>query len=181
MHRTLLAAVAIGLVCPELASAGCCGVTRPQTLRQRLAEAQVATLVTVTRCFDAATGDGSITELKVDKVLKAHAALGDQKVIHIPRKLEVDPKNPQQFLVLFDVGKNGKLDAWAGIPAKTPELMKYAGKAVALDPKDQPAQLQFFFNHLESADAEVAIDAWLELERTERADLLKAALRNSRA
>ena len=183
MNRlVLLATLVAAAALPSAGRAGCCGTTHPpQTLRQYLPQAPLVIAVTVTRCFEAANGgDSFITEMKVDQVLKAHAALGKQKVIHIPRQVEVDPKKPLRLLVLFDVGKDGKLDPFAGIPIQSPDLVDYVAKALALDPKDKPAQLQFFFAHLETADPVLAADAWQELENADRKDLIKAASRFSR-
>src|SRR5947209_7107357 len=180
MRPALVAVIAfsLGLIGVVPVEGGCCsGLSMQQpTMRQRVAEAQLVTVLTPTRCFEAANGgDSFITELKVDQVVKAHAALGKQKVIQIPRKLEVDPKKPAQFLVMFDVGKDGKLDAFSGIPIKSPDVVTYVSKAMALDPKDVPAQMAFFAQYLEHADNEIALDAWRELENADPKVLLKAA------
>jgi hypothetical protein len=185
MRPGFAAVIAVGLCLVGVApvEGGCCsGLSMQQpTMRQQIAQAPLVTVMTPTRCFEAANGDNSfITELKVDQVIKAHAALGKQKQIQIARKLDVDPRKPAQFLVLFDVSKDGKLDPFVGIPIKSPDVVTYVSKAMVLDAKDVPAQLDFFSQYLEHADNEIALDAWRELEYADPKVLRKAAAKFSR-
>src|SRR5437870_488293 len=62
---------------------------------------------------------GGATDLKIEAVVRPHAALGDRKVVEIPRYLPAnDPKDPPKYLIFCDVF-NGKLDMYRGVPVKS--------------------------------------------------------------
>jgi hypothetical protein len=188
MRPAFLAAVALGLVfvSPVLAQKyERCGNDfdfrrRPETFRQRIADAQLVTVLTAARCFPSANGDDRfITEFTIDQVVKPHPAFGKQKVMQLPFGNTIDPKKPLRMLVFF-VAKDGELIPYSKIMIDSPKLLTYVSRARRLDPKDTPAQLQFFFAHLENADPEIAEDAWLELHYADQKELIKAAASFSR-
>src|SRR5262249_45002121 len=75
-----------------------------------------------------------------------------------------DPKNPPKVLVFCDVFNN-KLDVYRGVPCRSEAVVKYVEGALALDPKDRSAALQYFFKYLEHEDKPIAEDAFLEFAK----------------
>jgi hypothetical protein len=112
------------------------------------------------------------TELRIADVLREDPALGGRKAIDLGRYLPDDPKT--RFLVFCDVFK-GKLDPYRGVPLKGDAAADYVRKAIALDPKDTTANLQFFFRYLEHPDAEVARDAFAEFAKAGDQDVARVA------
>jgi hypothetical protein len=105
------------------------------------------------------------TELTIDTVLRSDPAVAGKKTLDLGRYLPIsDPKDPPHFLVFCDVGKD-KIDAYRGVPIRTAEGLDYVKKALALDPKDPAADLDFYFRYLENPDKEIAFDAFLEFVR----------------
>ncbi len=105
------------------------------------------------------------TELTVESVLRPDPVLAGRKVLDLGRYLPVsDPKNPPRFLVFCDVIKD-KVDAYRGVPIRSAEGLDYFKKALALDPNDPGANLDFYFHYLEHPDKEIAFDAYLEFAR----------------
>jgi hypothetical protein len=137
-----------------------CGflATKTPTIRQ---DAALANMVLYGKLANArVTADGGVTELYIDKVLKSHPFLGDQKVIKIPRYVTIDPKDPY-FVLFVDVLK-GKLDPYRGIVAKSPAVVEYVQKVLALDGRDRTKTLLFYFDYLDHKDAEISNDAFRE-------------------
>lgn len=148
---------------PALACSLCGG--NPQTtlsLRQDIAQAKMVLYGTLANPKLNPGGTGGSTDLVIDRIIKNDPYLNGKKVIQLPRYVPVaDPKNPPKFLVFCDL-VNGKLDAYRGTPVKSPAIVDYLKGATALDPKDQPAKLLYFFRFLDHADPDISNDAFLE-------------------
>jgi hypothetical protein len=117
------------------------------------------------------------TDLRITEVLRSAPELKDKKVITVKQFLPVtDAKNPPRYLVFCDIDKD-EFDPFRGVPIKSGDAVKYARKAIALDPKDTAGNLLFFFNYLDHADPEVAHDAFLEFAKASDRDLSGVARR----
>ncbi len=146
-------------------------IAKPSTFRDEAKNAAVLVVATLT------ASAGEKAEFAVDAVLRDHAALKDKKKLVLEREIPFpDKKNPPRFLIFIDVHK-GKLDPYRGIVLTQARAAEYVRKALALDPKDAPAALAFFFKHLADADPQVASDALAEFQTAEDADIVKAAPR----
>ncbi len=170
MARRIVAAVAItasllALPCPALPCSLCPG-QKAQTLRQEAALAKVVlygSLANPRLKVNDALGGGT-TDLHVETVLKSDPALADRKVVELQRYLPVDPKMPARFLVFCGV-VGGKLDAYRGIPVKSPALVDYLRGAITRDAPHRPPDLEYFFTQLDHRDPDVAQDAFLEFAK----------------
>jgi hypothetical protein len=106
-----------------------------------------------------------VTDLQVEGVLKSHPALPQGKVTSLGRYIPVqDPKKPPRYL-LFCEFCQGRLVPYRGILLTSDALVKYLQGSLQLDPKKPGDALRFYHRHLESPDAEVAQDAYTELDR----------------
>jgi hypothetical protein len=120
-------------------------------------------------------GGSGVTDFHITDVLRKDDWLAGKKVVELPRYLAVsDAKNPPRFLIFCDVFKD-RPDPYRGVPIKSVESIEYVKKAMALDPRDRPRCLAFFFNYLENADAEVARDAFLEFAKASDVEIGLAA------
>ena len=154
------------LVLAPRPAAGCslCGGSLQQapTLRQEAAQptARMILFGPVENARGAAT-----TELTIESVLRPDPVAAGKKTLDLGRYLPVaDPKNPPRFLVFCDVIKD-KVDAYRGVPIRSADGLEYIKKALALDPSDPGANLDFYFHYLEHPDKEIAFDAYLEFAR----------------
>jgi hypothetical protein len=126
-----------------------------------------------------ATGGGGTTEFNITATLKSDPALGDKKMLELPRYLPVsDPKDPPRFLLFCDVYK-GKLDFFRGTSVKSAGAVDYVKGALALDPKDRPRVLRYYFDFLENPDKEIANDAFLEFAKASDVELGQVAAKLS--
>src|SRR4051794_31674869 len=159
-----LAVIALSLAPAARACVLCSGGGNSQTLRQQAATAKLILYGTLAnpRLAAAAPGaaGGGTTDLVIDSALKSDPFLGGRKVVTINRYVPVDPKAPPKFLLFCDV-LNGQLDAYAGIPVRSPALVEYLKGALAIDPKDRVRSLQQAFGYLDSPDPGAAADAYL--------------------
>lgn len=121
-------------------------------------------------------GTGGTTDLNIERVLKNDPFIVGKKTVTLSRFIPTDPKEPPKFLVLCDIF-NGKLDAYRGVPIKSPALVDYLKGAMELDPKDRPAALLYFFRYLDHADREVANDAYLEFAKATDQEIGQVARR----
>lgn len=142
------------------------------TVREDAGLAKLVLFGSLANARIAADGSGA-TDLQIETILKKDPILGDRKVLTLPRYVPVDAKNPPKFLVFCDV-INGQIDAYRGSPAKTGAVVDYLKGAAALPP-DRTKQLQYFFQFLDSADDDVALDAYMEFAKTPDADVAQAA------
>jgi hypothetical protein len=135
---------------------------RLQTFRQ---EARTSKFVVVGTLTNARlVGDNGYTDLAVETVVKDDPALGKRKTVTLPRWTPLDPKKPSKMMVFFDV-YDGKLDPYRGITLRSTGAADYLKGALQLDDRDRVASLVYFFKYLDSADPDVAADAFLEFAK----------------
>lgn len=146
--------------------------SRP-TLRMQYAQSKAVLYGTLKNPrFDPKTDDG-FTDLHVSTVLKDDKARGAQKVLTLRSYLPVIGDTPAEY-VAFCTVNGGKLDAVNGVSA-TAAVVEYLKGAAKVDSADAPTRLAYFFDHLGSADATVAADAFVEFARAADADIAKSA------
>jgi hypothetical protein len=146
-----------------------------KTFREDAALSKILVYGTITSSKPGATGAGGSSEFRIATTLKSDAALGEKKVLQLPRYLPVtDPKDPPRILLFGDVYK-GELDFFRGTSLKSADAVDYVKGALALDPKDRPAVLRYYFAFLENADKEIANDAFLEFAKASDVELGQAA------
>ena len=174
MRFPLIVAMLVFLDAPVSACTFCSGPIRAQpTLRSRYSVAKIVAQGTLKNPrFDPQT-DRGYTDFHFGAILKDHPARGQSKTITLPKYLPVIGDTPPDYLLFCDV-IDGKLDALPGMPSR-PALVDYLKAAAAITDDDPAKKLGFFFKHLDSADASVAADAFLEFARASDAEILKAA------
>ncbi len=133
------------------------------TLRQDVGLSKLVLYGTLTSSRLDGTGGGT-TEMAVERILKNDPFLTGKKTVILSRYVPVDPKAPPKYVVFCDIFKD-KLDAFRGIPVKSPALADYLKGAIDLDPKDRPAALLYFFRYLDHAEQVIANDAYLEFAK----------------
>jgi hypothetical protein len=174
MNRLLLAAAFLLLAAEAKACTFCNGSLRSQaTLRMRYAAAKIVAQGTLKNPrFDPAT-DRGYTDFHFGTVLKDDPARKNAKSLTLPQYLPVIGDTPPDYVLFCDV-VDGKLQPQPGLAVR-PAVVEYLNAAAALDPKDPAKSLAFFFKHLDSADAAISADAFLEFARASDAEILKAA------
>ncbi len=109
--------------------------------------------------------DGT-TDFQIEKVLKPNEFLKTVKDnrITLPRYVP-QPKN--KFLIFVDIYK-GNLDPYRGVevPANS-DLVKYLEGATKLKDRPQGERLRYCFDFLNSADFDVAMDAYREFAKAD--------------
>ncbi len=109
--------------------------------------------------------DGS-TDFVIDKVLKPHDYLKGVKnnTVTLPRNVQF-AKN--KFVVFIDVYK-GTLDPYRGIEVQpNSDLLKYLEGAVKHQSSPPAERLRYCFDYLNSADFDVAMDAYREFAKAD--------------
>ena len=159
---------------PVAACPGCSGEVRARlTLRLQFAQAKAVIHGQLKNPrFDPKTDEG-FTDLQATTILKDDPARNGQGVLVLRSYLPVVGNTPTDFLVFCGVS-DGKLDPTTGIPCTLP-LIEYLKAAAKLEDKDPVAKLGFFFKHLDSAEATIAADAFVEFARSSDVDIIKAA------
>src|SRR5262249_36601458 len=115
------------------------------------------------------------TDIKILARLRVDPILGNRDTITVPRYVPGDPKNPPKYLVFCDVF-DGKIDPYLGLPARTPKVVDYLSGAMKLDLKDRSkALLNYYQYFLDSDDADVAFDAFLEFVKSSDEDIGRIA------
>jgi hypothetical protein len=82
------------------------------------------------------------------------------KVVRLPRKIPVDPKN-NRFLIFFDVFQ-GKIDPYFGTPVTSPAVIDYVQEVASIIPTDRIGILSHAFRYLDHPDSAIAADALRE-------------------
>jgi hypothetical protein len=107
------------------------------------------------------------TDLVLEAVVKKNDALdkmtktvGGSKAVTLPKYLDPATVGQAKFLVFCYVFK-GKLDPYRGM-AMTPDCVAYLQGVQDVKDKKPGERLKFFFNYLDSADPEIAMDAFKE-------------------
>jgi hypothetical protein len=118
--------------------------------------------------------DGT-TDFTIEQVLKSNDIIKNKKMITLPRYLPNPKKN--QFVVFCDVYK-GAIDPYRGVEVQPhSDLVKYLTGAMALKEKSSTERLRYCFDYLNSAEFDVAIDAYREFAKAdykEYKDMAKA-------
>lgn len=174
-YRSLLAiAILLAAITESRACTFCSGPIRSQpTLRMRYATAKVVAHGTLKNPrFDPNT-DRGFTDFHFGTLLKDDPVRKNAKSLTLPQYLPVIGDTPPDYLLFCEV-IDGKLEPQPGL-ASRPAIVEYLKAAAALDPKDLAKCLAFFYSHLDSADATVSADAFLEFARASDAEILKAA------
>jgi hypothetical protein len=117
---------------------------------------------------------GGFTDLTIEGVVKTDAYLTDRRSITIGRYIPVDAKKPPRFLVFCDI-VNGRLDTYRGVPVKSDAVVGYLKGAMAIPEKERVKALLYYYQHLDSVDADVASDAFLEFAKAADQDVGEAA------
>jgi hypothetical protein len=174
---SLAAAVAVLAAGPRPARpCSLCGANFQQAPTWRQEGAQPTARVIVIGVPRDRPGVAAASDLHLTEVLRNDPILAGRKVIELSRYVPNDDKNPTRFLVFCDVFRE-KLDPFRGIPLKSDAAAEYARKVLKLDPKDTTNNLLFFFRYLESADPEVARDAFLEFAKATDPEIARVAPR----
>lgn len=169
-----LVAVVLLVPSPARACTFCDGSFRTrQTLRLFFAEAKLVLHGQLKNPrFDPATDNGT-TDLHVTSVLKDDPARKSRAVLMLPRYLPVIGDTPPDYLLFCSVVE-GTIDPTFGVSAP-PAVVEYLKAASALSDADPVKKLGFYFKHLDSADATIANDAFLEFARAADAEIMKSA------
>ncbi|HEY7422976.1 MAG TPA: hypothetical protein VH682_01825, partial [Gemmataceae bacterium] len=154
-----------------------CGASLRQapTFRQEAALETARVIIIGTAENPRGNGITGTTDLRITDVLRSDPALEGKKVIPVKRFLPIDdPKNPPRYLVFCDIFKD-EFDPFRGVPLKSADSVEYARKIMKLDAKDVSGNLLFFFRYLESPDAEIARDAFLEFAKASDQEIARVA------
>jgi hypothetical protein len=160
-------------------AARCCPFCSQDKIPTLAGDYNQALMVLVGSFTNAKLAEGT-TDFVIEKVLKSNAFLdGDKvrkvdgkKVITLPRYL---PQAKSKFVIFCDVYKD-MIDPYRGIEIQQgSDVVPYLTGAVKL--KDQPlgARLRYSFDHLNSPDLEVAMDAYRDFARTDYKDYMAMA------
>jgi hypothetical protein len=165
----LFLAVMLSLVA-VLPSPGCpfCSENTGPTLVGDFSQASMVLYGSFTNPKIGANGLDGTTDFVIDKVLKPHEALKGIKNSTVTLPRHVLAKN--KFVVFIDVYK-GNLDPYRGVEVQAnSELVKYLEGAVKLEKSSPPERLRFAFDFLNSADFDVAMDAYREFAKADYKD-----------
>ena len=121
--------------------------------------------------LDGNTGAGT-TELRIDKRVKDDPRLKGINVFILPRYLTVlSPKEPPRFIALLD----DKLQCIGGRADYSPALLDFLAASEAVKGKPRNEKLAHFAKYLDSADASVAEEAFMQFAQASDREVLDAA------
>jgi hypothetical protein len=160
--------VAVGVAVGAVTASACpfCSEERGPTLVGDFNQAAMVLLGTFSNPMLGKGGieDGT-TDFAIEKVIKANDIVKDKKMLTLPRYLPNAKKN--QFVIFCDVYK-GNIDPYRGVEIQPgSDLVKYLTGAVALQSKSAPERLRYCFDFLNSAEFDVAIDAYREFAKAD--------------
>jgi len=163
-----LAAVLPSGACPF------CSEERGPTLAGDFAQASIVLYGSFTNAKLGAGGLDGTTDFQIEKVLKSHEHLKGikDKKVTLPRYV---PQAKNKFLVFVEVYK-GNLDPYRGVEVQAnSDLVPYLEGAIKL--KDAPAgdRLRYCFDYLNSADFDVAMDAYREYAKADYKEYMEMA------
>jgi len=146
------------------------------TLRQEAAQAKLIVCGPLTnpRLDPDNPVRGGMTDLTIEQIVKSDPWLKDRKFITLPRYVFVDAKNPPRYLIFCDVFKD-KFDPYRGDPIKGDALIPYLKGVIALEGKGPVPLLKYCFQHLDSPDESIAVDAFLEFAKASDQDVSAVA------
>ncbi len=150
-----------------LSSSACpfCSEERGPTL---VGDFNQATMVLVGTFSNPMLGKGGLedgtTDFNIEQVLKSNDIIKNKKIITLPRYL---PDKKNKFVVFCDVYK-GNIDPYRGVEVQpNSDLVKYLTGAVAHKEKNSAERLRYCFDFLNSAEFDVAIDAYREFAKAD--------------
>jgi hypothetical protein len=178
----VLAGTALLLAAPPARPCSLCNPNALQsaTYRQDLAQSRIIVYGAVTRSrllpgVGPADAGKGVSEFQIKSVLKSDPWLGKKATLEIPRYVPVaDPNDPPKYLLFCDVVKDG-LDVFRGAPVKSEAAAAYVKGLLEAQDKGTAAVLGHCFNYLESADKELAADAYLEFAKASDGDIAGVA------
>ncbi len=151
---------AAGLTCPF------CSEERGPTLVGDFTQASMVLVGTFSNPVPGPGGTGT-TDFTIESVLKSNDIIKDKKVFSIPKFIP-DLKN--KVVLYCDVYK-GDIDPYRAVEVqKGSDLVKYLTGAMALKEKTPNERLRYCFDFLNSAEFEVAIDAYREFAKADYSD-----------
>src|SRR5262249_1169082 len=119
------------------------------------------------------------TDFHILGVLRSDPALKDRKVLELPVYVPVvAPKNPPRFLILCDVVK-GKIEPFRAVKVESQAAVDYFKGVMALNDKDHPKALEFFFRYLDHPDEQISQDAFWEFDKADHQTMRAVAKRLS--
>jgi hypothetical protein len=157
----------------------CCPFCSQDKIPTLAGDYNQALMVLVGNFTNAKVADGT-TDFVIDQVLKPHEFLKGPKVKTVNGKQVITvnkflPDIKNQFVLFCDVFKD-QIDPYRGVEVqKGSDLVGYLKGAAKL--KDAPLgdRLRYSFNHLNSPEFEVAMDAYREFARTDYRDYMEMA------
>src|SRR5262245_21460694 len=177
MMRKLIACFALAAAWAWQSTAGSacpfCSEERGPTL---VGDFNQATMVLLGTFSNPVLGKGALedgtTDFNIEQVLKSDDVIKGKKVITLPRYL---PNAKNKFVIFCDVYK-GNIDPYRGgeVPADS-DLVKYLTGAVSLKDKTAAERLRYCFDFLNSAEFDVAIDAYREFAKADYKDYMGMA------
>ncbi len=174
---TRFAALAVVAVLLDSTSGLCCSICDPNfaqkpTLRQSAQACKFVVFGTLTNAR--LEGERGKTDLVVSQVIRDDGVIGRQKVITLPGYIPYDAKKPPKFLVFGDV-LNGKIDITRGHPVHGDAIADYLRASLKIDDRERTRQLQFCFQHLDSANPDIAADAFHEFAKASDQEIASIA------
>ena len=159
MLLTAAVAAVFALPAPIPACNLCANLQQVPTFRQEAAQPNARMIL----CGSFQNPQASGTEFHIDAVLRSDKFIEGKKVVLVPKYIPAE-KEPKRFLLFADVFMD-KIDAYRGVPITADASVDYIKEVLKLDPKNATDNLQFFFKYLDSADAAVANDAFMEFAK----------------
>ena len=158
---------------PSHACTFCAGsFDKRQTIRERATGATIIVHGTLADSQFTADGRGT-TNLQVGRYLKSDAKWGQTATITIPQYLPVIGDTPRDYL-LFAAIVEGKLDVTSGMTLP-PAALEYVKRTIEQPASDSSKRLNFYFPQLDSKDATISADAFLEFAKASDQEIAKAA------
>jgi len=167
-RAALMALVLGGLLLAGRPSAACPFCTmQGKTLLQESSEASMVLFGTLTNPNET----NNTTDVKVETVVKDHAARGGKDTVRVDRFVPPSPDGtPYKYLLFCDVTKT-RIDPYRGIACKpNSKVAVYLQKALEVKDKPVGERLRFFFDYLDSADVDVSNDAYKEFGNADYPD-----------
>lgn len=143
-----------------------CSENQGPTLVGDYTQASMVLYGTFTNAKPGANGFDGTTDFVIEKVVKPHDYLKGVKnnTVTLPRHV---PFAKNKYLVFVDVYK-GNLDPYRGIEVQPKgEMVQYLEGAVKLEKSPAPERLRYCFDYLNSADFDVAMDAYREFAKAD--------------
>jgi hypothetical protein len=146
-----------------------------KTLNENVAEANLVVYAKLENARQSTEGTPTEqTDMTVLEVIKDNPVLAGKKKFVLPRYIAGAEKEPVQYLVFAEV-VDGKIDPYRGMPVDSQELVKYLASSVRLAKAKPTEKLAFFFENLDSKNAEISGDAYKEFAAAPYRDVVLAA------